>query len=65
MNFPLTASHSGLYCSCPSYQFSALREAGQLHCKHLLALQLGLAMGCVLTSPVEDCHVYSLLQDLS
>ena len=56
---------SGQYCSCPSYQYSALRDPGQIYCKHLLAAQLGLALGCVVTSSVEDCHVNSLLQDLA
>ena len=30
-----------------------------------IAAKLGQALGCVVTSSVEDCHVNSLLQDLA
>ena len=52
----------GQHCPCPAYQYSVMGGRGASHCKHMLALRLGLAMDRVITETVEDERVKLLLE---
>ena len=59
-----TLSLRGQHCPCPAYQYTVMGGRGASHCKHMLALRLGLAMDRVNCEIVEDERVKLLLEEM-
>ena len=59
---PYLISYSGILCSCPSYRNNLSYE--HPWCKHLLALQLSIAMGTVQQRHVTEESLLGMLSEL-
>ena len=62
LRYPLTLR--GQHCPCPAHQYTVMGGRGGSHCKHMLALRLGLAMDRVNTETVEDERVMQILEGM-
>ena len=60
-----TLSLRGQHCPCPAHQYTVMAGRGASHCKHMLALRLGLAMARVNCETVEDERVKLLLEEMA
>jgi len=61
---PYTCLPNLKYCSCPAYTFSVLRKEDHIMCKHVLAIQLSVAMGLCKVIQVSDTEICNMIRDI-
>lgn len=59
---PYTCFTTSLYCTCPAYKFAVLKRRDNLMCKHVLAIRLSEALGCIKEQAISDKELGSAIR---